>query len=49
MDENKDYYAEGYDAAIAGMDETSNPYDPVEQEDAYMSWNDGYMAAECDD
>lgn len=41
----KDYYAEGYDAYLAGLDETENPYNPETQEEANMSWNDGWNAA----
>lgn len=38
-----DPYAEGVDAALAGMPETANPYDP-EDEEAHMSWNDGWLS-----
>jgi len=46
--EKKDYYAEGYDAYMSGRDETANPYEISENEDAHLSWNDGWNQA-CDE
>ena len=37
-----DYYAEGADAALAGLPETANPYDP--EDDAHLDWNDGWAS-----
>ena len=46
----RDPYAEGADAALAGLSETDNPYDLDEDFDAFTSWNDGWLSiAEGDD
>jgi hypothetical protein len=39
---HSDPWAEGADAALAGDSETSNPYDP--SDDEHLSWNDGYAS-----
>lgn len=44
-----DPYAAGADAVLAGLPETANPYDPEEDEDAHMSWNDGWAGVEEDE
>lgn len=46
MVEDNDYFAEGADAALAGTDETKNPYDTVTQEAAYSLWLDGWHSIE---
>lgn len=40
--DDRDPYAEGADAALAGQSETANPYDPIADEEAHCSWNDGW-------
>lgn len=45
MDEDSDPHAEGHDAYLAGLPETANPYDPETDEEAHLSWNDGWNAA----
>ena len=37
---NRDPFAEGKDAFLAGQSETANPYD--DQSDDFASWNDGW-------
>lgn len=44
--ETRDYYAEGYDAFLAGCTDADNPYEIGS--DAAMSWEDGRSAAEDD-
>ena len=39
-----DPYAEGADAGLAGKPDSDNPYDPETQEDAHLSWNDGWAS-----
>ena len=39
-----DPYAEGADAGLAGQPDSANPYDPETQEDAHLSWNDGWAS-----
>jgi hypothetical protein len=39
-----DPFAEGYDAALAGKPQTSNPYDMDSEFDNYAIWNDGWDA-----
>lgn len=39
-----DYFAEGAEARLAGQPETANPYDLETDEDAHMSWNDGWAS-----
>jgi hypothetical protein len=39
-----DPFAEGADAALAGEPESANPYDPDEDCDAHLSWNDGWLS-----
>ena len=39
-----DPYAEGADAGLAGQLDSANPYDPETQEDAHLSWNDGWAS-----
>ncbi len=41
-DTERDAYAEGADAYLAGMSETANPY--PEDSDEFLSWNDGWRA-----
>ena len=41
-----DPYAQGADDALGGQSLTDNPYDPNEQEDAHLSWNDGFKSLE---
>lgn len=41
-----DPYAEGREAHDASEPETANPYD--EGSDDFMSWNDGWAAAQAD-
>ena len=38
------HYAEGADAGLAGLPDSANPYDPETQEDAHLSWNDGWAS-----
>lgn len=45
-DDDRDPYAEGKDAYLAGKDESANPYDPASDELANMEWNDGWADAE---
>jgi len=45
----KDYYAEGYDAYYADIEESYNPYDPDDDGDAHLAWNDGWAAAADED
>ncbi len=42
MDTERDAYAEGADAFLAGTSETANPY--PEESDEFLSWNDGWRA-----
>ena len=37
-------YDEGFEARLAGRPETDNPYN--EESDEFLSWNDGWMAAD---
>ena len=39
-DPDRDPYAEGADAYLAGASDTSNPYAP--DSDEHLSWNDGW-------
>jgi ribosome modulation factor len=46
--DSADPFAEGYEARMAGRSDTDNPYDLTDQEDAHLSWNDGWNEAdEC--
>lgn len=48
-DTDRDFYAEGADAAIAGHSDIP-PADVSEHgPDAEADWNDGYMSVEVDD
>lgn len=40
-------FAEGVEAALNGLAETDNPYDPVD-EDARLMWNDGWASVADD-
>lgn len=46
MTDETDVFAEGYDAYLAGTDESRNPYDP--ETDEHLSWNDGWITAQDD-
>ena len=35
--------AQGKTAAIIGYLEGDNPYDPIDQEEEFMEWEDGYI------
>ncbi|MDQ0506000.1 hypothetical protein [Xanthobacter agilis] len=37
-----DPYAEGIEAGRAGLDETENPYDCVEEKISFWAWQDGW-------
>ena len=43
---DRDPYAEGADAYLAGRPETANPHDLDREADAAMSWSDGWNAAD---
>jgi hypothetical protein len=44
-----DPYAEGHDARLAGRPETANPYDPINDSEAHLSWNDGWSQEDVED
>lgn len=41
---DRDPYADGADARLAGVSETANPYDLDFDEEAHLSWNDGWAS-----
>ena len=44
METNLDYiYQNGYDAI--GNSEAKNPYHPIDEQDFYLSWSEGYADA----
>ena len=44
----KDAYAQGVDAGMRGFAASDNPYEPVEEHDAYAAWNEGYYSINLD-
>lgn len=44
-DNERDPYAEGYEAHDCNLDESANPYDLQTDEEAHLEWNDGWNAA----
>lgn len=44
---DRDAYAEGVDARLAGESETVNPY--ADDSTDFMSWNDGYASIDEDE
>lgn len=44
-----DAYNAGYLAYLAGDEETANPYDLATEEEAHLSWNDGWQCAADDE
>ena len=49
MEAERDPYAEGKEARLGGQSETANPYDPDEDEAAFMFWNDGWASIDQED
>lgn len=49
MSNPNDPYAEGADAALAGLDDTANPYDLNEDESSFWAWQDGWNSIQEED